>query len=164
MPLDDVAADSRIASIDAQTLDIQHTLAESWSDITDGSDLATLWFEKMVTKKRLNSYKYPVLTLPSEIVSEMFIHFLPAFPGCRPPIAGKPRVSRPVQCPGSSHSTSPVQTARVRPWFAPIDSLAEMISKSGCNLQEVRILQGKYYIPEDVYRDVFRDIPKISVT
>ncbi|KAJ7661907.1 hypothetical protein DFH06DRAFT_1325231 [Mycena polygramma] len=367
MPPGDVAADRvRIASIDAQTLDIQHTLAESWSDITDGSDLATLWFEKMVVEERLDSYKYPVLTLPSEIVSEIFIHFLPTFP-YRPPIAGKhsptsltqicrrwrgialatPELWRAIELSAEDHpflqlytvfviwldrshslplsisiretpddydnsvlpgifaalvqnrgrlewlelrliqsrlpdldgpmpllrrlSLSAVDTSSsfslhslpllrsadlgdvttrsvTLPWaqltslslrhvhpddsarilrqtaklvhctiqlwfninnnqfevtlpyleslvfdatsdavpgylgqfnvpalrilevpsrqlgFAPIDSLAELISKSGCNLQEVRILDGKKYIPEDVYRDTFRDIPRFSVT
>ncbi|KAJ7719430.1 hypothetical protein DFH07DRAFT_859319 [Mycena maculata] len=37
-----------------------------------------------LTKKRLESYKYPVLTLPSEIVSEIFVHFLPVYPLCPP--------------------------------------------------------------------------------
>ncbi|KAJ7834299.1 hypothetical protein B0H13DRAFT_2369955 [Mycena leptocephala] len=36
-------------------------------------------------EERLDSYKYPVLTLPNEIVSEIFIHFLPAYPEYPPP-------------------------------------------------------------------------------
>ncbi|KAF7377782.1 F-box domain-containing protein [Mycena sanguinolenta] len=32
------------------------------------------------TQERLNSYTYPVLTLPNEIVSEIFIYFLPVYP------------------------------------------------------------------------------------
>ncbi|KAJ7894013.1 hypothetical protein B0H13DRAFT_2526169, partial [Mycena leptocephala] len=36
---------------------------------------------------RLDSYKYPVLTLPNEIVSEISIHFLPVYPLC-PPFIG----------------------------------------------------------------------------
>ncbi|KAF7377780.1 F-box domain-containing protein [Mycena sanguinolenta] len=36
--------------------------------------------DKTRAQERLNSYTYPVLTLPNEIVSEIFIHFLPAYP------------------------------------------------------------------------------------
>ncbi|KAJ7326160.1 hypothetical protein DFH08DRAFT_334197 [Mycena albidolilacea] len=39
--------------------------------------------EKMATQGRLDAYKYPVLKLPNEIVSEIFVHFLPVYP--RPP-------------------------------------------------------------------------------
>jgi hypothetical protein len=38
-------------------------------------------------QQRLDSYRYPVLTLPNEIVSELFIHFLPIYPSC-PPLTG----------------------------------------------------------------------------
>ncbi|KAJ7186435.1 hypothetical protein C8R46DRAFT_275314 [Mycena filopes] len=38
-------------------------------------------------KKRLRSTYYPVLTLPNELVSEIFIHFLPPYPLC-PPLCG----------------------------------------------------------------------------
>ncbi|KAK7052179.1 F-box domain-containing protein [Favolaschia claudopus] len=31
-------------------------------------------------QQRLDSYKYPVLTLPNEIVAEIFLHFLPPYP------------------------------------------------------------------------------------
>ncbi|KAJ7178148.1 hypothetical protein C8R46DRAFT_1212860 [Mycena filopes] len=36
---------------------------------------------------RLDAYAYPVLTLPNEIVSEIFVHFLPVYPET-PPIIG----------------------------------------------------------------------------
>ncbi|KAJ7280614.1 hypothetical protein C8J57DRAFT_1174313 [Mycena rebaudengoi] len=36
---------------------------------------------------RLDAYKYPVLTLPTEITSEIFVHFLPPYPE-RPPATG----------------------------------------------------------------------------
>ncbi|KAJ7130371.1 hypothetical protein C8R44DRAFT_872182 [Mycena epipterygia] len=36
---------------------------------------------------RLDSYTYPVLTLPNEIMSEIFVHFLPVYPK-RPPLIG----------------------------------------------------------------------------
>jgi len=38
--------------------------------------------EQEVIQARLNLYKYPVATLPNEIVSEIFIHFLPVYPVC----------------------------------------------------------------------------------
>jgi hypothetical protein len=49
--------------------------------------LSALREEKMLAQERLDSYKYPVLTLPNEIVSDIFMHFLPAFPQY-PPLTG----------------------------------------------------------------------------
>ncbi|KAJ7633374.1 hypothetical protein DFH06DRAFT_1437942 [Mycena polygramma] len=49
--------------------------------------LSALRSEKMEVQERLDSYKYPVLTLPSEMVSEIFVAFLPAYPRC-PPLRG----------------------------------------------------------------------------
>ncbi|KAJ7817959.1 hypothetical protein B0H13DRAFT_2292657 [Mycena leptocephala] len=46
--------------------------------------LSALREEKTLAQERLDSYKYPVLTLPNEIVSEIFIHFLPAHPDYPP--------------------------------------------------------------------------------
>jgi len=43
--------------------------------------------EQSLIRARLNLYKYPVSTLPNEIVSEIFIHFLPDYPLC-PPLSG----------------------------------------------------------------------------
>ncbi|KAJ7087025.1 hypothetical protein C8R43DRAFT_309973 [Mycena crocata] len=36
--------------------------------------------EKSSIQARLQAYRYPVLTLPNEIVSDIFLHFLPAYP------------------------------------------------------------------------------------
>ncbi|KAJ7894008.1 hypothetical protein B0H13DRAFT_1719420 [Mycena leptocephala] len=49
--------------------------------------IAALRIEKTQVQGRLGSYKYPVLTLPNEIVSDIFIHFLPVYPLC-PPLTG----------------------------------------------------------------------------
>ncbi|KAJ6602791.1 hypothetical protein DFH09DRAFT_1125520 [Mycena vulgaris] len=63
-----LAADrARIAAAEAQILDLQRSIRH--------------------LRDRLDSYKYPVLTLPNEIISEIFIHFLPAYPLC-PPLCG----------------------------------------------------------------------------
>ncbi|KAJ6588987.1 hypothetical protein B0H19DRAFT_1367471 [Mycena capillaripes] len=48
---------------------------------------SALPIERRLAQERLDSYKYPVLTLPNEIVSEIFIHFLPIYPLC-PPLTG----------------------------------------------------------------------------
>ncbi|KAJ6486234.1 hypothetical protein C8R47DRAFT_534856 [Mycena vitilis] len=43
--------------------------------------------EKALVQERLDAYKYPVSTLPNEIMSEICIHFLPAYPRI-PPLTG----------------------------------------------------------------------------
>ncbi|KAJ6451678.1 hypothetical protein C8R47DRAFT_1229762 [Mycena vitilis] len=43
--------------------------------------------EKTQAQERLDSYKYPVLTLPTEIMAEIFVAFLPVYPKC-PPLRG----------------------------------------------------------------------------
>ncbi|KAJ7429627.1 hypothetical protein FB451DRAFT_1383059 [Mycena latifolia] len=40
--------------------------------------------ERKETQGRIDSYAYPVLTLPNEIVSEIFVNFLPVYPCCPP--------------------------------------------------------------------------------
>jgi len=65
---------ARIADIDAKILDLERAIS-------------ALRIEKAPVQARLDSYKYPVLTLPNEIVSEIFIHFLPNYPLC-PPLSG----------------------------------------------------------------------------
>lgn len=63
-----------IADIEAQILDLEHSLS-------------ALRAEKWLIQQRLDSYIYPVLTLPTEIVSEISIHFIPPYPFC-PPLIG----------------------------------------------------------------------------
>ncbi|KAJ7068631.1 hypothetical protein C8F01DRAFT_1247128 [Mycena amicta] len=46
-----------------------------------------LYAERKLVQDRLDSYIYPVSTLPNEIVSEIFIHYLPPYPAC-PPLLG----------------------------------------------------------------------------
>ncbi|KAJ7935142.1 hypothetical protein B0H13DRAFT_2472959 [Mycena leptocephala] len=65
---------TRAADLEVQILELERSLS-------------ALRNEKVLVQERLDSYKYPVLTLPNEIVSEIFIHFLPVYPLC-PPLAG----------------------------------------------------------------------------
>ncbi|KAJ7241494.1 hypothetical protein B0H12DRAFT_1236978 [Mycena haematopus] len=51
------------------------------------NSILALRLEQAQVQLRLDSYKYPVLTLPNEIVSEIFTHFPPPYPS-RPPLTG----------------------------------------------------------------------------
>ncbi|KAJ7108421.1 hypothetical protein C8R43DRAFT_1080050 [Mycena crocata] len=55
---------ARIAEIDAQVRDLQT--------------------QRKVIQDRLDAYKYPVLTLPNEITSEIFLRLVPPYPSCPP--------------------------------------------------------------------------------
>ncbi|KAJ7704578.1 hypothetical protein B0H17DRAFT_1126886 [Mycena rosella] len=69
------AADrARVERLEAQILELQHTLG-------------ALQQEKDLVQGRLDAYRYPVLTIPNEIVSEIFVHFLPVYPQRSPLIA-----------------------------------------------------------------------------
>ncbi|KAF8140779.1 hypothetical protein K438DRAFT_1879330 [Mycena galopus ATCC 62051] len=65
-----------IPDLDAEILHIEHERS-----------LSALRSQRQRVLERLNSYKYPVLTLPNEITAEIFAHFLPLYPAC-PPFAG----------------------------------------------------------------------------
>ncbi|KAJ7657773.1 hypothetical protein DFH06DRAFT_454071 [Mycena polygramma] len=64
---------TRISDIETQILDLERSIR-------------TLRSEQDVIRYRLASYRYPVLTLPNELVSEIFIHCLPPYPICPPGI------------------------------------------------------------------------------
>ncbi|KAJ7073879.1 hypothetical protein C8F01DRAFT_1098606 [Mycena amicta] len=49
--------------------------------------LAALRIEEEDIRRRLDKSTYPVLTLPNEIVAEIFVHYLPAYPD-HPPLVG----------------------------------------------------------------------------
>ncbi|KAJ7074009.1 hypothetical protein C8F01DRAFT_6214 [Mycena amicta] len=51
------------------------------------SALSALVAQRKPIQDRLDSFIYPVMTLPNEIVSEIFIHYLPPYPAC-PPLFG----------------------------------------------------------------------------
>jgi hypothetical protein len=65
---------ARVADLEAQILLLERSLS-------------ALREEKMLAQERLDSYKYPVLTLPNEIVFDIFMQFLPAYPR-HPPLTG----------------------------------------------------------------------------
>ncbi|KAF7353339.1 F-box domain-containing protein [Mycena sanguinolenta] len=68
--LSSLAADrARVAALEAQILDLENTLS-------------ALRLEQAQAQSRLDSYKYPVLTLPTEIVTEIFLCFPPPYPSC----------------------------------------------------------------------------------
>ncbi|KAJ7262469.1 hypothetical protein C8J57DRAFT_453929 [Mycena rebaudengoi] len=63
-----------MTDLDAQTLALEQALD-------------AFRFERQDLQMRLDAYKYPILTLPTEITSEIFGHFLPPYPE-RPPTTG----------------------------------------------------------------------------
>ncbi|KAJ7641130.1 hypothetical protein FB45DRAFT_1053724 [Roridomyces roridus] len=72
-----LAADrAHIAALDAQIDELEERIRH-------------LRIERDGTQRRLDAYKYPVLTLPNETVSEIFIHTLPPYPLCPPRLPGR---------------------------------------------------------------------------
>ncbi|KAJ7470984.1 hypothetical protein FB451DRAFT_1252650 [Mycena latifolia] len=67
-------ARAQISELDAQISDIELSLR-------------SLRRKRDTVQKQLDSYIYPVMTLPSEIVAEIFARFLPVYPAC-PPMVG----------------------------------------------------------------------------
>ncbi|KAJ7903840.1 hypothetical protein B0H13DRAFT_1717298, partial [Mycena leptocephala] len=76
-----------LVDIEAQILHLERSLCVSKNLRHLKRSLATLRAEKTLVQKRLASYRYPVLTLPNEIVAHIFIYFLPAPPQF-PPLIG----------------------------------------------------------------------------
>ncbi|KAJ7681899.1 hypothetical protein DFH06DRAFT_283942 [Mycena polygramma] len=65
---------ARIAAIDAEISNLRCAIR-------------ALRTEKELVEERLDTYRYPVLTLPNELISEIFVHFVPVYPSS-PPLAG----------------------------------------------------------------------------
>ncbi|KAF7366416.1 F-box domain-containing protein [Mycena sanguinolenta] len=135
---------ARVAELEAQILDLKRPIAE-------------LRTEKAIVQERLDSYKYPVLTLPDELMSEIFDHFLPNYPNC-PPLVGAlanhfdPHLSRTASN-GSSHTraleshrlSSCYYCAKPRPPFFQIRGDAWVSSSGSCPLS-ISIMLGMPYI------------------
>ncbi|KAJ7641195.1 hypothetical protein FB45DRAFT_1053764 [Roridomyces roridus] len=60
---------ARVVAVDTEVSELQERIR-------------VLRMEQESCQRRLEAYKYPVLTLPNEITSEIFIHFLPPYPTC----------------------------------------------------------------------------------
>ncbi|KAJ7623942.1 hypothetical protein DFH06DRAFT_758569 [Mycena polygramma] len=58
---------ARVSKIQIQIVELEQTLSQ-------------LRIEQSQAQERLDSYRYPVLTLPTELVSEIFLHVLPRYP------------------------------------------------------------------------------------
>ncbi|KAJ7719976.1 hypothetical protein B0H14DRAFT_3009366 [Mycena olivaceomarginata] len=72
---------ARVADLDTQILlPVLERSDESPSELRSVNG-------KQPVQERLDSYRHPVLTLPTEITVEIFIHFLPIYPAC-PPLLG----------------------------------------------------------------------------
>ncbi|KAJ7770642.1 hypothetical protein B0H16DRAFT_1774684 [Mycena metata] len=70
-----------VANLDVQILHLEREIP------VPEHSLSALRAHRTLAQARLDSYKYPVLMLPNEIVSEIFVHFLPVYP--KPaPLAG----------------------------------------------------------------------------
>ncbi|KAJ6492580.1 hypothetical protein C8R47DRAFT_1121152 [Mycena vitilis] len=69
------AARVRVAELQMQIPRLERTLSQ-------------LRIEQSQAQKRLSSYKYPVLTLPNEVTSEIFMHIVPPYDHEFPPLAG----------------------------------------------------------------------------
>jgi hypothetical protein len=73
--LSPAVARARLSDLDAQISALEISLRD-------------LRLQRKVVKDHLAAYKYPVVTAPTEIVSEIFSHFLPAYPEL-PPLIGR---------------------------------------------------------------------------
>ncbi|KAJ7279645.1 hypothetical protein C8J57DRAFT_1175486 [Mycena rebaudengoi] len=62
------AARARISELDARILELERAIAAARLERQD------------LFEAHLAPYTYPILTLPSEIASEIFLHFIPAYP------------------------------------------------------------------------------------
>ncbi|KAK6978094.1 F-box domain-containing protein [Favolaschia claudopus] len=71
-----------VAEKDAQILELEKRI------LALKKSISALRAAKHVPQKRLDAYKYPILTLPNEIISEIFLHFLPPYPN-PPPFVGR---------------------------------------------------------------------------
>ncbi|KAK6977964.1 F-box domain-containing protein [Favolaschia claudopus] len=71
-----------VAKKSRELLDLEAQMAEL------ATRISMLRGEQLSIQSRLDSYRYPVLTLPNEIVAEVFVHFLPPYPD-PPPLSGR---------------------------------------------------------------------------
>ncbi|KAK7059916.1 hypothetical protein R3P38DRAFT_2598161 [Favolaschia claudopus] len=147
--LSTLAADrKRIADIDAKLL-------------VNGDGCPELLFEKEAAQKRLDDYKYPVLTLPNEIVSEIFELLVPLYPVC-PPQAGS---SSPTLLSHICSTWRQIAIATPRLWRAIAVSFSRG-SKSMASRRQVELAEawlrrsGCCPLSLEIRRDAFRELQK----
>ncbi|KAK7024141.1 hypothetical protein R3P38DRAFT_2531496 [Favolaschia claudopus] len=137
----------RIADIDSKILEI-------------GDDCAELLFEKE-SVQRLDDYNYPILTVPNEIVSEIFELLVPPYPVC-PPQAG------PFSPALLSHICSrwrQIALATPRLWRAIALSFSHG-SKSTASRRQVELAEawlrrsGCCPLSLEIHRDAFRELQR----
>ncbi|KAK7018496.1 F-box domain-containing protein [Favolaschia claudopus] len=113
-------------------------LAELDPQISELEDaLAVLRSQRSVVKERLEAYKYPVLTLPNEVITEIFVYFIPEYPAC-PPLAG---LQSPLLLTHICRLWREIAHSIPKLWRAvslsirnpfPLDSINIWLSKTGC--------------------------------
>ncbi|KAJ7789904.1 hypothetical protein B0H13DRAFT_2521621 [Mycena leptocephala] len=105
-------------------------------------------------------YRYPVLTLPNEIISEIFIHFLPVYPLC-PPSTG---ILSPTLLTQICRRWREISLATPALWKAvslsssgvPLKRrahISNLLSRSGCCPLSIQLDQYADHFEEDEYDD-----------
>jgi hypothetical protein len=117
------AADrARLAELERQILDLERPPS-------------VLRLERTAVQERVDSYTYPVLTLPNEITSEIFIYFLPIYP-VPPPLIGD---LSPTLLTHICHQWREIALATPALWraislfghYLPRNRISSMLSRSG---------------------------------
>ncbi|KAJ7178171.1 hypothetical protein C8R46DRAFT_988301, partial [Mycena filopes] len=73
-PAERVADRKRLVDVATRILDLERSLQ------TLSGEKRLLEKEQNLLQDRISAYTFPVLTLPPEVVSEIFVHFLPVYP------------------------------------------------------------------------------------
>ncbi|KAK7036096.1 hypothetical protein R3P38DRAFT_615455 [Favolaschia claudopus] len=68
-----------LASIQEQISHLKRSLQKERTEAQQRL-LASLRGERFEARLRLDSYKYPILTIPNEILTEIFLNFLAPYP------------------------------------------------------------------------------------
>ncbi|KAJ7245427.1 hypothetical protein C8J57DRAFT_1679298 [Mycena rebaudengoi] len=69
---------STLALARNRVYELDHQISEL--DTKRSSNRSALQHERRSNQRQLDAYTYPILTLPDDIVSEIFTHFLPVYP------------------------------------------------------------------------------------
>ncbi|KAJ7159968.1 hypothetical protein C8R43DRAFT_993975 [Mycena crocata] len=114
--------------------------------------LRALREKKNAVQERLDAYVYPVSTLPTEMVSEIFRHFLPVYPAC-PPLMGK---RSPTTLTHICHEWREIALATPALWRAislrdmhrhgTVDVLEAWLSRSRCLPLSIQSRLGSKYM------------------